>query len=569
MPARGFTNRVFEPTFKGEQSMVNAFMKKFFVCAAVLVLLCGRVGAEASHDVLAHGCGEWSWFARVGPSTTVNPIDSPQSGEQTEVFVRHNSPGEQWHPMPVLSGRAIALANRSSQLAVLMNDGQWYTLWSDGSATGQPLPGENQLPSMPPLCRMKTLADDGTDLWAIGSVRGGLPAAKAAIAAELAATRPSTVESASMPIVAAPQAGASSGSSIPLVLFRQQDGRWATVCELPGDTILASQDDLSLVVVDRVPIVAFRATDGGVGVIRYTKEHGWQANRSVPGSGKGLAQFQLISDGFRPMLWTATGNSPGQLYPDLTDPTPVPLQWKSTAQLDGLPTATFAGGYLCVLGLHDKKVWEQRYKDGTPFDSAAELIIPEENDAIVPHWFEAVLLGFMGFSFGANAYRQWSLAGNRVVEERPIPAPLHTRFAAGCIDAVPVIGALVYLSLQPDFSQFGLDLPPVKFLIILGAAIGVYILHTTLTEGFTARSIGKWLLGLRVVTIDGNVPAIGQLVTRNLLRVIDPLVMIVFTPLRQRSADAVAGTMVISAGTGTAGAADELKQSSADKTDPQ
>jgi uncharacterized RDD family membrane protein YckC len=84
-----------------------------------------------------------------------------------------------------------------------------------------------------------------------------------------------------------------------------------------------------------------------------------------------------------------------------------------------------------------------------------------------------------------------------------------------------------------------------RAIIILGSAMVVYILHTTLVEVFTGRSAGKWVFGLKVVTLQDTAPAKSQLLIRNLLRVIDPLVMIIISPQRQRSADAVAGTMVV------------------------
>jgi uncharacterized RDD family membrane protein YckC len=74
--------------------------------------------------------------------------------------------------------------------------------------------------------------------------------------------------------------------------------------------------------------------------------------------------------------------------------------------------------------------------------------------------------------------------------------------------------------------------------------------HTTTLEILLGRSVGKMLLGLRPATLEGTKPPPRALLTRNLLRIIDivlvfPLVMILFSPLRQRVGDLAAGTLVL------------------------
>ena len=57
--------------------------------------------------------------------------------------------------------------------------------------------------------------------------------------------------------------------------------------------------------------------------------------------------------------------------------------------------------------------------------------------------------------------------------------------------------------------------------------------------------------GLKVVSLDGSRPTLGQVALRNVLRVIDaglgflPLLLVHFSPLRQRVGDAAAGTLVV------------------------
>jgi uncharacterized RDD family membrane protein YckC len=548
------------------ETKVNSYMKKLLVCITVIFSLVRIASADPSHDVLAHSSGDWSWFGHVVKSTANNPMETPVSNEQTELFVRHSGPGEQWKPLPVLSGRAVALASRMSQLAVLMSDGQWMTLWSDGSATGQPLPAEG---------RIKTLADDGTDLWAVGSVKGGLAAANQSVQSEIASTMPTTT------MAATPAVGLSnSNAPARLVLFREQEGHWATVAEFPADQITASEDDLSLAVVAGVPMLSFRSSDGGIRTLRFTAEHGWQSSASVkPPTTRPIQNFGVLNDGFKPILWLTTGNAPGDLYPtallESDAGQPIPLQWPSAQTLDGVPTAIFAGNYVCVFGPRGDKVVEQRYNKttGGPFETAAELSAPESTEGMVPHWLEVVLLAFLGFTVGANVFRQWS-AGERPPEVELLPpAPLPKRFVAGTIDAIPMIAAVIFLLIQAKgLDRNALQNPENLFtprnLIIACSALAIYLLHTTLSELFVGRTVGKRLLGLKVVTVEGTTPTPSQFLMRNLLRIVDPLVMIIVSPLRQRSADTIANTMVVLVNAKPIDAkTEELKESGTDKSD--
>jgi uncharacterized RDD family membrane protein YckC len=127
----------------------------------------------------------------------------------------------------------------------------------------------------------------------------------------------------------------------------------------------------------------------------------------------------------------------------------------------------------------------------------------------------------------------------------PLLAPLGLRLLAGIIDALPLIGLWVYEGMTGFADQTALNGPP------FWIAVGVYVAHTMLAEGLTGRSIGKMACGLKVVSLDGSRPTFAQVALRNFLRVIDaglmflPLLLIPFSPLRQRVGDAAAGTLVV------------------------
>ena len=86
----------------------------------------------------------------------------------------------------------------------------------------------------------------------------------------------------------------------------------------------------------------------------------------------------------------------------------------------------------------------------------------------------------------------------------------------------------------------------VAFLIIM-------IAYFVVLEGVFGATLGKWLLGLRVVQPDGARPGLIKSTLRNLLRLVDGLpflsilgaVLILTSPERTRVGDRVAGTRVV------------------------
>ena len=110
-------------------------MKKIVLLLAVVILIFTGATQGGPGDVSGrHASGEWSWFAHVTRVQGIVPTNVVGSNEQTECFVLQNAPGQKWKSVGTMPGRAVALASRSSQLAILMADGQWVTLWSEGSS---------------------------------------------------------------------------------------------------------------------------------------------------------------------------------------------------------------------------------------------------------------------------------------------------------------------------------------------------------------------------------------------------------------------------------------------------
>ncbi len=80
--------------------------------------------------------------------------------------------------------------------------------------------------------------------------------------------------------------------------------------------------------------------------------------------------------------------------------------------------------------------------------------------------------------------------------------------------------------------------------------LGIYLLHVTIGELCFRRSIGKALLGLQVLMIDGKSPTVAAILLRNLVHIPEllPGVLIVYllvSDTRQRLGDLLARTLVV------------------------
>lgn len=133
----------------------------------------------------------------------------------------------------------------------------------------------------------------------------------------------------------------------------------------------------------------------------------------------------------------------------------------------------------------------------------------------------------------------WSLAGPGL------------RALAVMIDLVPglIIGAVVF-RVQPGDMLSAAMLSPdmlMRDVAALLTAIGVTIVHSALSEHLTGCTLGKRLLGLRVVSIDGRRPTLWQATARSALKFLcPPLALFVFLDVMSRHpADVLTGSVVI------------------------
>jgi uncharacterized RDD family membrane protein YckC len=87
----------------------------------------------------------------------------------------------------------------------------------------------------------------------------------------------------------------------------------------------------------------------------------------------------------------------------------------------------------------------------------------------------------------------------------------------------------------------------------LGLWLALAIGYHTLAEWWTGKTLGKYLVSIRVVAADGTAPSLGAVLGRNVLRLVDWLpffylvgiVAIALSDGQRRLGDRVAGTAVV------------------------
>jgi uncharacterized RDD family membrane protein YckC len=541
--------------------------------AATLAAIASRAGAAgpataASNPaplIRAHGNDDRYWIIQV------EDVAGDKGPKKEGRIYRRAARDELWRHIATIDSDVVALGSRVTQLAILMPDGSWLLLSDETATTG---------PALPNAARLIAFGADGGTLWAIGeppppgsaatkpAARGTALAVGASgtrPAAEVLGTRPSTGPSSAT----APAEGASNETPT-LALYSLQQHGWVRGVDLPPGA-QGPAELLSLAFVDHEPVIAWRTSPKAVAASQL-KDGIWWTAGEVKAEAP-ITRVKLVDGTPRPVLWAATAGEEGFLtWLIPKEPKRVAVPVGQNGHAEDLAVA-YANGRVRVVGYQGNKLLERSYDPLTGADAgpAALLTLPKPPATpTVSIWVQPLLAVALIYVIVASVRRRQQL---RDIAENPsefVLAPVGRRLLAGTIDALPVLIACAvawwqYASHNPnarvgeswdylEYWGYVVDnMAPAQVALCAGGVV-LYLLHTSLGEALAGRSIGKAVCRLRVVGLDGRPASPGAVVTRNVLRIIDlamvffPLLLILFSPLRQRAGDVAAGTLVVLSG---------------------
>ena len=525
-------------------------------CTAAIFLLAATALSAAPSDLLMHSLSPSSggtiWL---GQYQHVNDPYEPDQEDTTAIWERGimGVGIADWSQLDSIDQRVVSMANFGPELALLGQDGEWYIMSPDGEPRDGP-------PPQHPV-RLVTFASDGDTLWALGEIPGGLAALNRAT------TGPST-KAATEPAVEMPAGPAD------LALFEFSGSKWIVHGPILPFHAPAGAGFVSLAVVKSQPWVAF-TTNGAtpLRILDLADNDTWQPlDISIPITPEGT--FKLLSFAPRPWLWVSSGaNGWGDLYYSGDFSRKISLAGNGNAGTIKARAVTVAGSHIKMMILNsDGKLLEQDFNSnledpnfGRAVGSVAPIMSPLSEAPDVQPWLLISMAMIVVAAAAAFSQRRRLLqpvpAGAQPDEKEPWAqgpptspsnklklAPNFLRLAAGAIDATPILlwAAAVFdpnsATTVTDFSDPQIAIP--GLIALMG-----YLLATTAAELICGASLGKILFGMRVVTAEGKPPAPMQTIVRNALRVLDlflvPLILMLFSPLRQRVGDMAANTVVI------------------------
>jgi uncharacterized RDD family membrane protein YckC len=455
-----------------------------------------------------------------------------RGGVRSVIMHRDLGSTEGWRGMPPLDLRAVHLAGQGPEPVILFANGRFAWVSGERFTYGPALPGGAAIMAM---------AGDRQTLWALGV---GSPAEPATSAA----TSPATT-------AAAKRSGSTYPTTGPAMLFALQR-QWTLRHVWAVDQHSLIPGLVSMVVLGQDPVVACATAEGAIHVQRF----GQQPQRWLSmDHDRTLRDLKLINAGGAPCLWTLHADGSCQLrLLDSGSPQPIALKLERPLQ-PGHADLTFGGDELRLIYQADNQLWEQRYSryDAQPAGGPERLSPSRPAPPPKIDWWTVIGLAVLTFVILGALRKQRSAPGPLPIPAGLTLAPVWRRIVAALIDAVPLLVMLVAIGLRLDVSniqEMSLENAYLRNWLLIGS--GVYLAHTLVAELLTARTLGKWLLGLRVVAFDGTRARPQALVVRNVLRIMDlplpapmglvlDIVIVLYSPYRQRLGDIAGATLVV------------------------
>ncbi|MCC6422069.1 MAG: RDD family protein [Phycisphaerales bacterium] len=481
-------------------------------------LFCQGMADAAERRLLATGDGDNVWLARL-------IADEQGENPRTEIDGRLGARSS-WRLVTQIAAHAHDLSIDGGDFLLLLENGDWML----GGGLGRPLPADG---------KMIALAGGSRGIWAIGLVPGGM---KALSRLPTTTTTTQTSRPATMP------ASAPSIEPSEPVLFLLDKSTWIAQSALPEELALSLQDGQpSMLAGDHGVTLAVVRKDGQIATAIYAQRSGWNLEPLIQAEG-GLAEATLLNFNGHVTLWATPVKGVGGFY-RLIDG-----KWGSPVQLTGgkapgdisIRAVAVASERLRVYYVHEKQLFEQQFDESGKAAGEAAVIDLRQPDLRSMRILNLVMMVALTLVV-IGSMRRRNVALPADLESRAARiAPMSLRLSAGLVDALPyLIGGVLAVVASDDPVSRPFD----RVMLPYWIGLIVYTLHPLITEMLFGRSVGKMIFGLRVEGIDGKPPTRGALAMRNLIRIVEvltlfPLVLVFYSPLRQRLGDVVARTLV-------------------------
>jgi uncharacterized RDD family membrane protein YckC len=469
--------------------------------------------------------------------------------DHTVILTRKLGKETRWRKLATLSGRVVSVAACDEDAKVLLDTGDWMTIWADGEAFGPPAPG---------VLLIALAADHDDFLWAVGRPAPVIASTITSTAAPgtsqpMAATLPTAANPANATALA-PATQPADWPRTPAI-YRFDGMQWSRVIALPADLQVIDPATVSLAIIDHQPVLAVNNGADGIRVWTGENDH-WSSPRDVSPP-RPVTNFDILNVNPAATLWYTEGG-PGALGDVAWDRPPAGEQplGPDGAIANDPRSAARAAEAIRLFSASGDHVYEQTYgSDGSPMGSRAELMVDlEGTDSQIQNWLAPTLTVIVTMLlFGAVRRSGAGELPTGLEQANLALAPLFPRFIAGTIDALPVLLSILYVAWQMELAGMTDDMPTNTQMIPFYVGSGIYLLYTIGAELLFGNTIGKWVFGLQIVTVEGARPPRVALLVRNLLRLVDlfflwlPLATVLFSPLRQRLGDLAAGTLVVRA----------------------
>ena len=422
-----------------------------------------------------------------------------------------------WNLVTTLPAQVKQVTRYGNELVALLSGGEWIII---GQGSGRRLPARG---------RIIALAGGDDDLFAIGE--------QAPPATQPASTQPSQVEATTT---------TTSPTTQPLTraLYQLVQGIWQVKANLPEGV---AADQLALGIIKGAPTIA-ALQNTTVSLWQFTSEAKWALLGSVEAPNKRPAK--IFEEAGHTFIYLSAQGSPSELLIRNSDWL-APISLPATSDIRAIG---FGGGQIRFVFADQDSIKERRISPRElkvqGADTAMELPELAAVDRVrgYVHWVMMAIIALVML----HTYRKREEYQHVTLDWTKLQlAPFGRRFVAGIIDMAPVILALLYARVNVPGVLTPTDVvQSASASELVAAGVVIFLAHTTITEAIAGRSVGKMLTHLQVLRLDGKRPGILALVIRNILRVVDlvlvfTLILMVYLPLRQRLGDLAAGTVVV------------------------